>query len=187
MEYTLSKMRDHTNLQWGIAIPDGCAAIRRDLSGLETHEVQSQEMQCPVPEGNPRNQYPLQQGVSDWMEGSLAEKHPGSCWTKSSVFLWPRQTAASWAAQKRVLTVGWKRWFFPSTQHWRDTPQVLSSLLGSPESLGSKSGERPHRWSGIAASDLCGEPEIWGCSAWRRGDSRVILRFFGSTWWRKGN
>lgn len=53
----------------------------------------------------------------------------------SSVFLWPRQTTASWTAQRRVLPVGWKRWSFPSTQHWRDTPQVLSSLLDSPEIL----------------------------------------------------
>lgn len=80
----------------------------------------------------------------------------------SSVLLWPGP-------------VGWKRWSFPSTQHWRDTPQVLSSLLGSPGSLGSKSGERPHRWPRTAASDLCGETKSWGYSTWRRLQSDFTI------------
>lgn len=59
-EYTLSKIRDHTNLQRGTAISDGCAAIPRDLSRLEPQEVQSKEMQSAVPGGsNPRNLYAL--------------------------------------------------------------------------------------------------------------------------------
>lgn len=154
--------------------------------GLEPHEVQSQEMQSPVPgESSPRNQYTLQQELRDWMEGSLAEKHPGSCWTKSqqcvpvaradnSILGCTKKSIAS-RLEEVIL-------FLPLSTG--GTPSKFWVHFWAPQRVQGASLVRDHTGDQGLQHLTCVERQRPG--AVQPGeDSRVILPFFGSTCWRK--
>lgn len=82
------------------------------------------------------------------MESRLAEEHQDPAAQKAECVLVVKADNSILGCAENSIASRLKEVILSFTQHWRDTPRVLSSLLGSPEILGtswSKSGERSHK------------------------------------------